>query len=163
MKRLFLIVCLFILPGIVHAEDIYCGDFNGKPAYVELESIELKAIKTNDYVISEDGVARKYYHVYSANIYADDLWYKVLFNRDRGTSFSVSILDKYKKDTMNYVYTIKFDFAFETVKDNLNEANRRRSEEARKSLESSDRSKIEAAKDADKQKTPPAEAGGIKK
>lgn len=145
-KMLIALLIALSFCSISAAEDIYCGDFNGNPAYVELESIESSSRRTGFWVVKEYGVYPEYSKSYSANIFADGLWYKVNFVESTRSSSSATILDKNKKSTGNFVTTVKFDFAYQTVIDNYPEANRRSEEKYRKIIEERERKAIEEAK-----------------
>ena len=146
MKKILLVICLLFFPVIAHAEDIYCGDYNGKPAYVDIDSIEKSSSRTGYWEIKTYGIYPERSHSYSANINADGLWYKVLFSIERQNSYSVWILDKNKKNMHLPINTLNFDFAFQTIQDYYPEANRRSEAAARKKLEEMDRKSIEDAK-----------------
>lgn len=142
---IFFFVILFCC-NLASAEEVYCGNLNGKPAYVDTESIEQTSTRSSEWIMTSSGIYPKYYHSYIANIFADELWYKVYFRKENGASYMVSILDKNKKDTYKYVHTLKFDFAFPVVEQYYPEAQQKRNEIARKNLEESDRQAIEQAK-----------------
>lgn len=146
MKRIMFFLVLFLLPFTAYAEDVYCGDYNGKPAYVDIDSIERSISSTGFWEITDTGIYPEYSHSYSANIYADGLWYKVHFSIERGDAYSVWILDEKKKSTHEPIYTLNFDFAFDTVEEYYPEANRRSEEAAKKRLEEMDQKRIEEAK-----------------
>lgn len=147
MKKLMVILLyLCFMPILAHAEDIYCGDFNGLPAYVELESIDRTVIRSGYWEITSDGIYPQYYRNYVANIYADSLWYKVYFSIESQRTVSVWIYDKYKKNAFTPISTINFDFAYPTVEEYYPEATQIRNDAAKKSLEAMDRKNIEEAK-----------------
>lgn len=130
----------------VYAEDVYCGEYNGKPAYVDINSIEKSSSRTGMWEITNHGIYPEYSDSYSANINADGLWYKVLFNIKTQTSYSAWILNKNKKNTGTPINTVNFDFAYQTIHVSYPEANRRSEAAARKKLEEIDRQRIEDAK-----------------
>jgi len=146
VKKIFIVICLLFSPIVAHAEDVYCGDYNGKPAYVDIDSIEKDSHRTGVWEITNYGIYPQFSDSYSANINADGLWYKVNFSIQRQASYSVWILDKNKKNLHTPINTIKFDFAFQTVQEYYPEANRRSEAIAKKKLEEADIKAIENAK-----------------
>ncbi len=147
MKKLLLTALfLLIFSSVVFAEDIYCGDFNGKPAYLDIDSIQRHSQRTGVWEVTDSGVWPERFYSYSANIFADGLWYNVHFVESTKRSSSAWILDKNKKSTHTPVNTLNFDFAFNKVLEYYPEANRRSEAAAKKRLEEMDRKKIEEAK-----------------
>ncbi|MDR3591599.1 MAG: hypothetical protein P4N41_18235 [Negativicutes bacterium] len=151
MRKLLLFILLLIIPTTALAERVYCGDFNGQPAYVDIDSISRESSKTGSWEVTNSGAYPEYKYSYYANIYADGLWYKVCFDVDRRKSYLAWILDKNKNSTGKHVDTISFDFAFDTVEQYYPEANQRRQEFYRKKNEEQDRKNIEDAKRNQKQ------------
>ena len=146
MKKILIVICLLFLPEVAHAEDIYCGDYNGKPAYLDVDSIEKSSTRTGTWIVDDSGAYPERSYSYTANINADGLWYKVHFSAKNHNSYLAWILDKNKKNTHESVNTIKFDFAFPTVQEYYPEANRRSEAVARIKIEDADTKKIEDAK-----------------
>jgi hypothetical protein len=145
-KILWLLVLSFLLSPACFAEDVYCGDYEGKPAYLEVESITSTSIRSGDWIATEDGIFPRYYHNFTANVLLDGVWYQVNFSKDHENTTNVMILDKYKKKTYKYIYTINFDFAYSTVAEYYPIAKERRNEAAQKRFEEADRKAIEEAK-----------------
>lgn len=145
-KIIFAFMILLTFTSVAFAEDIYCGEFNGKPAYVDLESIQKHSRRTGVWEVTNSGIWPERSYSYSANIYADGLWYEVHFVESTKSSSSAWILDKNKKSTHTPVDTIDFDFAFRTVQQHYPEANRRNEARYKKINEERDRKNIEEAK-----------------
>ena len=148
MRTLYFLLILATLAGTAYAEDIYAGEFNGKPAYVELESIDKMVGKTGNYVLDDDGISPTYWHAYKANVYADDVWYQVYTSTRLHKINSINILGKDKKITGTMVSpeNLNLDFAWQTINENYSLATQRRLEAYKAKQAEADRIAIEKAK-----------------
>jgi len=120
VKKIYILILLITLAfgGIAHAEDVYCGDYNGKPVYVRVESISKNAVKSDNefkVYVTDDTVSvyNKFSYYYKAHLIIEDNLYEVLFSDERGSAFGVTKL--LKGHDIERIYNMNLNFALNTV------------------------------------------------